>query len=68
MGRGMGFGLPANKIDWFLYAPSNELHPHAEYIPWRMQEEQSMDLSCIGRGIIKKSGKKIDYSLEARRG
>merc|ERR1712100_348221 len=50
--REMGFGLPVNKMEWFLYAPSSELYPHAEYVPWRMQEEQTMGLHCIGRGTV----------------
>merc|ERR1712224_254686 len=40
--RNMGLGQCKENTDWFLYAPSDELYPHAELIPWRMQEEQTM--------------------------
>jgi len=50
--REMGYGIPRNKAEWFLYAPSSDLYPHEECIHWRMQEEQTMNLFCIGNGKI----------------
>merc|ERR1712113_360188 len=51
--RKIGYGITADKMDWFLYAPSNELYKNVECIPWRMQEEQTMRLMCLGKGDVK---------------
>jgi len=48
--REMGYGHSKGKLDWFIYAPTEEIYSNAEYIPWRVQEEQTLGLTCIGEG------------------
>jgi hypothetical protein len=61
----MGLGIPTNKIDWFLYASSSELYSHEEHINWRMQEEQSMNLHCLGSGKIDKERTFLRTQIES---
>jgi len=51
--RTMGFGLPKNKVDWYLYGTSEEKYPHSEYVPWRLSEEENMSLSCLGQAEVR---------------
>jgi hypothetical protein len=53
--RDMGLGLTRDNVDWFLFASPEELYPHAETVPWSWQDEQTMDLICIGKGCVKKN-------------
>jgi hypothetical protein len=46
----MGYGHSKGKLDWFIYAFTEEIYSNAEYISWRFQEEQILGLICIGEG------------------
>jgi hypothetical protein len=49
--REIGYGHSKSKLDWLIYASTDEIYSNAEYISWRFQEEQILGLSCIGEGI-----------------